>query len=224
MARKKKKTDGQYAKQFPETLIGEISGLQGKHFAETCKAVTIVATDIALPMVGPDVAEDIGSRTYLAFLKRLEKQADFLVVQKILDYVRRKAQRLSRKELEKEKRYVRADNVFEDCALQSLEHLGDSSSHAEFKELKDLVIKSILALPNEIQQTFYLAREEGLKQREIAERINTSQGTVSLRLSAALEAIAAAIGPHVAHSGLALPPRLAAYLVALQPASDQRNQ
>ena len=76
------------------------------------------------------------------------------------------------------------------CDLQMASHvavdLPDSHELITREELDALIRKSIAALPDQRQLIFRMSREDGLKYREIAQRLNISVKTVETQMGRAL--------------------------------------
>ncbi|TKG89397.1 RNA polymerase sigma-70 factor [Puteibacter caeruleilacunae] len=67
---------------------------------------------------------------------------------------------------------------------EALNRLGNEM--IEFKELQDIIQQAIDKLPPEQREVFMMSRDEELKYREIAERLDISVKTVEARMSKAL--------------------------------------
>jgi RNA polymerase sigma-70 factor (family 1) len=63
----------------------------------------------------------------------------------------------------------------------------NESKEVEAKELQQTIDKSIGQLPPRVKEIYKLSRDEGLSNREIAEKLNLSEQTVKNQLSAALK-------------------------------------
>jgi RNA polymerase sigma-70 factor (family 1) len=57
----------------------------------------------------------------------------------------------------------------------------------EAKELRQTIENSLVQLPARVKEIFKLSREEGLSNREIAEKLNLSEQTIKNQISAALK-------------------------------------
>jgi len=73
--------------------------------------------------------------------------------------------------------------------LQSLTTANQYSvdKQVEAKELRQTIENSMLQLPARVKEIFKLSREEGLSNREIAEKLNLSEQTIKNQISAALK-------------------------------------
>ena len=73
--------------------------------------------------------------------------------------------------------------------LQSLTTANQYSvdKQVEAKELRQTIANSMLQLPARVKEIFKLSREEGLSNREIAEKLNLSEQTIKNQISAALK-------------------------------------
>lgn len=70
----------------------------------------------------------------------------------------------------------------------------DTDKQLELKELKQTVDRSLEQLSPRIKEIYKLSREEGLSNREIAEKLNLSEQTVKNQLSAALKHLRQILG------------------------------
>lgn len=109
--------------------------------------------------------------------------------------------------------FIRAGNIresfFGDLANSSPNPLskgGDETT--QFKELQQVIHEVILQLPGKCREVYLLSREEGLSNREIAERLGISVKTVEAQMTIALKRLRTSIGFHmvwvVAFCGLLL--------------------
>jgi RNA polymerase sigma-70 factor (family 1) len=82
-------------------------------------------------------------------------------------------------------------------AVQSMAVFYDSDAgkQVELKELKKTIGDSLNQLSPRIKEIYKLSREEGLSNREIAEKLNLSEQTVKNQLSAALKHLRQTLGP-----------------------------
>ena len=74
----------------------------------------------------------------------------------------------------------------------SMEHAADSPDPAElmqYHEISELVSKTIENLPERTKEIFRLNRQEGLKYKEIADRLSISVKTVEANMGKALKAL-----------------------------------
>jgi RNA polymerase sigma-70 factor (family 1) len=60
-------------------------------------------------------------------------------------------------------------------------------NQVEAKELQENIYKSLNQLPSRVKEIYKLSREEGLSNREIAEKLNLSEQTIKNQLSTALK-------------------------------------
>ncbi len=74
---------------------------------------------------------------------------------------------------------------------------GDSSDNGiVFEEMEQLLSKIIGELPERCRAVFLLARQDGLKPKEIAERLSISENTVRVQMKIAIEKIIIQIKPY----------------------------
>jgi len=75
---------------------------------------------------------------------------------------------------------------------EALMHVADAPSpshHIERKELKELVLNILQLIPPEQRQVIIMKEYEGLKFREIADILNTSENTIKARMYYGLDAM-----------------------------------
>lgn len=65
------------------------------------------------------------------------------------------------------------------------------------QELASVIDEAVLALPEQCRTIFQLVRQDGLKQREVAEMMNLSPRTVENQVGIALKKIAARLATHL---------------------------
>jgi|SRR6185503_8375185 len=70
----------------------------------------------------------------------------------------------------------------------------DAEKQVELKELKQIIGNSLDQLSPRIKEIYKLSREEGLSNREIAEKLDLSEQTVKNQLSAALKHLRQVLG------------------------------
>lgn len=82
------------------------------------------------------------------------------------------------------------------AAIQSYAAFCDSDvdKQVEYRELKQNIERSLDQLSPRIKEIYKLSREEGLSNREIAQKLNLSEQTVKNQLSAALKHLRQALG------------------------------
>ncbi len=88
------------------------------------------------------------------------------------------------------RRKTRRESYMDERA--SLEHAGDSPDPADlmqYHEVSELVSKTIENLPERTKEIFRLNRQEGLKYKEIADRLSISVKTVEANMGKALKAL-----------------------------------
>ena len=65
------------------------------------------------------------------------------------------------------------------------------SLHLEFKETEHHANQAVLELPRRCREVFLLSRVDGLRYKEIADRMNISQNTVECQMTIALQKLRA---------------------------------
>jgi RNA polymerase sigma-70 factor (ECF subfamily) len=87
-------------------------------------------------------------------------------------------------------RKTRREQVMEEGSVQEpADKSPDPSQELEYLEVSDRVSEVLLDLPGRTREIFLLNRQEGLKYREIAERLSISVKTVEANMGKALRAL-----------------------------------
>lgn len=90
------------------------------------------------------------------------------------------------------------------CAPHLIEHFSDPSlppgSLLELKEMEELIFSGLRLLPPQQQQAFRLSRLQGLRHREIAQRMNISQQSVKSYIVRALSHLRRHVGARIAQT------------------------
>ena len=95
--------------------------------------------------------------------------------------------------------YIRSGNIRESF-FNELSKLktGEASTSADdevgMKELQNIIHQAILQLPDKCRKVYLLSRNEGLTNRQIAERLGISIKTVEAQMSIALKRLRSTIG------------------------------
>ena len=95
--------------------------------------------------------------------------------------------------------YIRSGNIRESFFNEiSKLNPGETSTSADhdvsLKELQNIIHKAILQLPDKCREVYLLSRNEGLTNRQIAERLGISIKTVEAQMSIALKRLRSTIG------------------------------
>ena len=99
-------------------------------------------------------------------------------------------------------RYLNRKNEYEKLSLDDfpieLEDLGASSPDGQLidKEIETLLTQIINELPDKCRLIFLMARQEGLKPKEIGKVLSISESTVRVQMKIAVEKIIEKIRPH----------------------------
>lgn len=137
--------------------------------------------------------EDAENITQDVFTDLWEKKENMLYIENINAYLFRLVKNKCFDYLQHriyEQRYI--ENVqasFEmelNVRLQSLDSFG-TSDHSEGEEAERIVLAAINSLPKRCRDIFLLSRMEGLKYREISERLGISVNTVECQMVIALK-------------------------------------
>ena len=98
--------------------------------------------------------------------------------------------------------YIRSGNIRESFfnAVSKL-NPGEPSTSTDddisLKELQNIIHKAILQLPDKCREVYLLSRDEGLTNRQIAERLGISIKTVEAQMSIALKRLRSTIGVYL---------------------------
>jgi len=98
--------------------------------------------------------------------------------------------------------YIRSGNIREgffnelaNVVPKELSPSGEEAAH--FKELQRVIQEAIAQLPEKCREVYLLSRDEGLNNRQIAERLGISIKTVEAQMTIALKRLRSRIGVHV---------------------------
>jgi len=96
------------------------------------------------------------------------------------------------------KRTERKEFLSLDSVPIQMEIAKDESPEDEiaYEEMEQLLGKAIGGLPEKCRLIFLLARQEGLKPKEIAEKLSISENTVRVQMKIAIEKIVSQIKPY----------------------------
>lgn len=98
--------------------------------------------------------------------------------------------------------YIRSGNIREGffnelVAITSSELAPSGDEAAHIKELQRIIHEAILQLPEKCREVYLLSKEEGLSNRQIAERLGISIKTVEAQMTIALKRLRTRIGFHM---------------------------
>ncbi len=118
------------------------------------------------------------------FVKLWERREGFMVETSVKNYLFRSVKNLSINVIKHEQiKLKHAQQVMADAEAN------DFMDHFMEVDLERAIEKSIEELPEKRREIFRLSREEGLKYREIAERMNISIKTVEAQMGLAIKAL-----------------------------------
>jgi RNA polymerase sigma-70 factor (ECF subfamily) len=100
--------------------------------------------------------------------------------------------------------YIRSGNIretfFDELArVASGAFPATGNEMVELKELQQVIHDSISQLPEKCREVYRLSREEGLTNREIAERLGISVKTVEAQMTIALKRLRTELGPRLVY-------------------------
>ena len=81
--------------------------------------------------------------------------------------------------------------------MESLTLVNTTEETIHYNELERTILESIAHLPKRCREIFYLSRFKGLRNKEIAERLNVSIRTVETQISKALKQLRTEIRPNI---------------------------
>ncbi len=118
------------------------------------------------------------------FVKLWERREGFMVETSVKNYLFRSVKNLSINVIKHEQiKLKHAQQVMADAEVN------DFKDHFMEVDLERAIEKSIEELPEKRREIFRLSREEGLKYREIAERMNISIKTVEAQMGLAIKTL-----------------------------------
>ena len=118
------------------------------------------------------------------FVKLWERREGFIVETSVKNYLFRSVKNLSINVIKHEQiKLKHAQQVMADAEAN------DFKDHFTEVDLEHAIEKSIEELPEKRREIFRLSREEGLKYREIAERMNISIKTVEVQMGLAIRTL-----------------------------------
>jgi len=169
--------------QFEEqTIFEELKKGSGQAFEQLFKRYYQALCSYATQLLQDhDVAEEIVQDFFVKFW---EKRNSITIETSLKNYLFRSVKNLSLNRIKHEKikiqhaQHVIAEAEFTDHDDQFLE-----------VDLRKDIEESIAALPEKRREIFRLSREEGLKYREIAEKLNLSVKTVETQMGLAIKSL-----------------------------------
>jgi RNA polymerase sigma-70 factor (ECF subfamily) len=117
------------------------------------------------------------------FLKLWQSRESLLITTSLVHYLFRSVRNHSLNQLEK----LKVRSGYQKYLVENSLHDEDFSTFYPEIGLLEKIEKAISALPEKRQEIFLLAREEGLKYREIAEQLDISVKTVEAQMTMALK-------------------------------------
>lgn len=146
-------------------------------FRETCQPLTAYAFKFVRDVpAAENIVQDV-------FLKLWQNRHEMIITTSLIQYLFRSVRNHCLNFLDKSK-------VRNEYLKFHQEREGFSEDYSAFFPeigLLDKIEAAISALPEKRQEIFRLAREEGLKYREIADRLNLSVKTVEAQMTSALK-------------------------------------
>ena len=117
------------------------------------------------------------------FLKLWQSRENLLITTSLLHYLFRSVRNHSLNQIEK----VKVRSGYQKLQIENSHNDEDFSAFYPEIGLLEKIEKAISGLPEKRQEIFRLAREEGLKYREIAEQLDISVKTVEAQMTMALK-------------------------------------
>lgn len=146
-------------------------------FRESYKPLTAYAFRFVRELpIAENIIQDV-------FLKLWQNRHDLIITTSLVHYLFRSVRNHSLNHLDKNK--VRSEYLKKQ--IEGEPNYDDFSAFYPEIGLLDKIEAAIRALPAKRQEIFRLAREEGLKYREIADRLNLSVKTVEAQMTLALK-------------------------------------
>ena len=171
-----------YTKLTDEQLVTLFKKGDGRAFAEIYnRYAKSLAGFAASKLYSLDDARDILHDLFVCFWENrdqlhinsnLQSYLFAIIRHRIVDKIRKNITR---------EQYAALRQSFDEVYQNSIDE------ELEAKELKQTVSKSVESLPPRVKEIFKLSREDGLSNREIAEKLNLSEQTIKNQLSAAIK-------------------------------------
>ena len=130
-----------------------------------------------------EIAEEVVQDVFFNIWKN---KSDLNIKTSLQSYLFRSVFNNSMMYLRKAKREISLDESWAESLLQSDDH---PLEELEAKEMDAVLIYTLKSLPERTQEIFNLSRFEGLKYKEIAEKLSISIKTVEANMGRALKAL-----------------------------------
>ncbi len=145
---------------------------------------SIILDFVAMSLLGkPEVAEEVVQDVFYNIWKNRET---LRITRSVQSYLYRSAYNNSMMYLRKMRReFFLEDGNSTDQAVDS----PDPAQALQLNEVSELIASTLERLPERTRQIFYLNRQEGLKYREIADKLSISVKTVEANMGKALKAL-----------------------------------
>ncbi|WP_321281039.1 RNA polymerase sigma-70 factor [Marinifilum fragile] len=146
----------------------------------TASFVLVKSKDLAEEVVADVFYQVWQNREKLQDVKNLDNYLFVSIKNRSLNYIH-KEQRVGKDSIDEVvSNKISEDNTAEDAIIA--------------KELQDKIIHSIESLPPKCREVFLLIRFEGMKYKEVAEKLNVSVNTVDTQMGIAIRKLAEMIG------------------------------
>lgn len=158
----------------------KISALDKSSFEKLFKEFFKPLTAFAFKYV-KDI-DDAKSIVHDAFMKLWEKRDEIDLNKSVKSYLYTSVNNKSLNFIRDNKKFVR-----EEIIIDQLHNDFDNTNELSAKDIQKRVAKTLEDLSPKVRETFILSRTEGLKYKEIAEKMGVSVKTVETHMSAALK-------------------------------------
>lgn len=176
-------------KMTDEQLLEAIAGSDNLAFRELFDRFYKILLGTAVNLLkAEDSGKDVVQDVFLQVWKNREK---IEITSSVLNYFKRAV-------INKSLNHIKRNRRFEDEDLLVKVEDGNLNPEANLEnvDLKEIIQKALLKVPEKSRLIFILKRQEGLSLKEIADKLNISPKTVENQITVALKILKEALRPY----------------------------